>query len=72
MTTGPLARFYEYGQAAGQRGEPLDACRYRRPDRVNAWVRGWHAGEGERLRLEAWRAARRLPVRGTAFGGTGA
>jgi ribosome modulation factor len=63
--SGPLRPCYELGQAAGQRGEPLDACRYRRPDRVNAWVRGWHAGEGLRLRLEAWRAERRhAPRRG--------
>lgn len=61
-----LARYYELGSAAAQRGERLDACPYRRPDRVNAWVRGWHAGETERLRLEAWRAERRgMPYVGT-------
>lgn len=53
-----LRPFFELGQAAGQRGEPLDACRYRRADRRNAWVRGWHAGEDERLKLEALRAER--------------
>lgn len=56
---GPLARFYEYGQAAAQRGEASDANPYRRADRRNAWVRGWHAGDDERLRLEAFREARR-------------
>lgn len=55
--TGRLGRYYGFGQAAGLRGSPLDACRYRRPDRVNAWVRGWHAGEALRLRLEAFQKA---------------
>jgi ribosome modulation factor len=55
----PLRRFFELGQAAGLRGEPLDACRYRLADRRNAWVRGWHAGDDERLRLEAFREAKR-------------
>lgn len=61
LNRGPLRLrpFFEYGQAAGQRGEPLDACRYRRADRCNAWVRGWHAGNDERLRLEAFWAERR-------------
>lgn len=59
VTTGPLAPYYELGHAAGQCGEPRDACPYRRPDRVNAWVRGWHAGEDARLQLEAFRAERR-------------
>jgi ribosome modulation factor len=59
LATGPLARFYEYGQAAGQRGEPVDACRYRHADRRNAWVRGWHAGGDHRLQLEAFHAERR-------------
>lgn len=56
-----LARdpFYEHGSAAAQRGEPKAACPYRRPDRVNAWLRGWLAGETERLRLEVWLAKRR-------------
>jgi hypothetical protein len=61
--SGPLARFYEYGEAAAMRGEPLDACRSRRADRRNAWVRGWHAGQTERLRLEAFLAERRQPRR---------
>ena len=62
--SGPLRSFYELGQAAGQRGEPLDTCRYRRADRRNAWIRGWHAGSDERLRLEAFREAVR---KGTAL-----
>jgi ribosome modulation factor len=66
MTDLAMDRYYELGSAAAQRGEPLDACPYRRPDRVNAWVRGWHAGEGERLRFEAWRVERRrMPHVGT-------
>ena len=71
LATG-LRPYYDQGRLAGQRGEPKDACRYRRADRRCAWMRGWYAGDDERLRLEAFRAARRLPVRGTAFGGTGA
>lgn len=59
LATGPLARYYELGSAAGQRGEPSDANPYRRADRRNAWRRGWNAGNDERLRLEAWRAERR-------------
>lgn len=55
----PLGRFFELGEAAGRRGEPIDACRYRRPDRRNAWVRGWHEGDDQRLRLEVFRAERR-------------
>lgn len=61
FATGPLARFYDYGKAAAQCGEPKHACPYRRPDRANAWVRGWYAGETERLRLEAWRERRGIP-----------
>jgi ribosome modulation factor len=68
LATGPLARFYEYGKAAAQRDEPKDACPYRRPDRVNAWVRGWHAGETERLKLDVWVAERRGIPRCSTWG----
>ena len=30
LATGPLARWYEYGQSAALQGEPLDPCPYRR------------------------------------------
>ena len=54
---GPLRAYYEYGQAAGLRYEPLDG-RYRCPNRRNAWVRGWPDGQDHRLRLEAFQQAR--------------
>jgi ribosome modulation factor len=54
--SGLLERCYEYGEAAGMRGEALDACRFRRADRRNAWVRGWHSGQTERLRAQVRRA----------------
>jgi ribosome modulation factor len=55
---GPLRAYYEYGQPAGLRHEPLDACRYRRPDRRNAWARGWPDGQDHRFRLGAFQQAR--------------
>lgn len=36
--------YYQRGQAAGLRGEPIAVCPYTRPDRINAWRRGWRAG----------------------------
>lgn len=58
-----LRPYYDQGQLAGQRGEPKDACRYRRADRRCAWMRGWYAGEDLRVRLEAWRERRHAPRR---------
>ncbi|MCP4695431.1 MAG: hypothetical protein GY862_01080 [Gammaproteobacteria bacterium] len=40
-----LQRAFEYGQQAALRGEPVDACRYRKGDKCNAWVRGWNDGQ---------------------------
>jgi ribosome modulation factor len=62
--SGPLRPYYEQGQLAGQRGEPKDACRFRRADRRCAWLRGWYAGDDLRLQLEAWRERRHAPRKG--------
>lgn len=51
LATGSLARFYDYGQAAAERGEPLSACPCRRANRRYAWAAGWHAVNDRRLRL---------------------
>ncbi|MGH8562737.1 MAG: hypothetical protein ACREXW_01100 [Gammaproteobacteria bacterium] len=51
-----------FGLAAALGGEPVDACRYRRADRRNAWVWGWHKGEHLALEAAAVREARRARV----------
>ncbi len=33
------------GHKARLSGEPVSVCRLRRPDRRNAWLRGWQAAE---------------------------
>ena len=47
---------YETGHMACLVGEPATACPYRRPDRRNAWLRGWQAAEQERTEAEAARS----------------
>ena len=42
---------YESGHMARLVGEPETACPYRRPERCNAWLRGWL--EAERVLSEA-------------------
>jgi ribosome modulation factor len=42
---------YESGHMARLVGEPESACPYRRPERCNAWLRGWL--EAERVLSEA-------------------
>lgn len=37
-------------------GDAATACPYRRPDRRNAWLRGWQAAEQERTAAEAARS----------------
>lgn len=32
---------------AALRGQPIDDCQYRRVDKKNAWVRGWHFGHNQ-------------------------
>ena len=42
LATGPLARWYGYGQSAALQGEPLDSCPYRRAilGQEATWERG--------------------------------
>lgn len=46
----------EAGYMAYLVGEPVTACPYRRPDRRNAWLRGWQAAEQEQSEAEAVRS----------------
>lgn len=36
---------FDAGRKARLSGEPVSSCRLRRPDRRNAWLRGWQAAE---------------------------
>lgn len=55
LATGPLREHYELGKAAALRHEPKDAHpRYRRGDRLQAWVRGWNEGDQARLEADAF------------------
>jgi len=44
---------FEQGQNAGLCGKTLDNCPYRKVDKKNAWVRGYHQGklQAEQKRL---------------------
>jgi ribosome modulation factor len=44
---------YATGHMACLVGDAATACPYRRPDRRNAWLRGWQTAEQERTEAEA-------------------
>lgn len=47
---------YDSGHMARLVGEPETACPYRRPERCNAWLRGWLEAERVLSEAEAVRA----------------
>lgn len=62
LANGPLARYYGYGQAAGLRSEPLDAC----PTAALIGATpgcGLARGDDQHVRLEAFRERRQIPRR---------
>lgn len=37
-----MKQYFEQGQTAAACGKALDDCPYKKPERKNAWVRGFH------------------------------
>lgn len=51
-STTDSAVFKEEGFFAGERGDLVDSCRYRRADKRAAWMQGWHEGDAARVQRQ--------------------